>query len=225
MALNLVCAVLDRGPARLSDMAVLLAIADSADKDTGECWPSQRTIAARSRQTDRSVRNVLERLRADGWLTWKKRDRANGSRASSVYTVNLAKLGETPRNHVPAPRNDVPAPPEPRSDHAPEPRSALEPSHQIEPSRASLRPRPARHGAHRSSVVSEGLASADASGFDVGSLGRFERSQLQGGKSVLIGGRLVKPGSTEAVQWLAALRTDAATPDMHGRNAEKGAMQ
>ena len=36
MAMNLVCAVLDRGPADLAEMAVLLAIADSADKDTGE---------------------------------------------------------------------------------------------------------------------------------------------------------------------------------------------
>ena len=35
MALNLVCAVLDRGPADLSEMAVLLAIADSADRIRG----------------------------------------------------------------------------------------------------------------------------------------------------------------------------------------------
>lgn len=89
----------------------------------------------------------------------------------------------------------------------------------------NLRPRPARHGAHRSSVVSEGSASAEATGCDAGSLGRFQRSQLKEGKSVLIGGCIVEPGSIEAVQWLAALRIHATTPDIHGLDAEKGAVQ
>ena len=151
MAMNLVCAVLDRGPADLAEMAVLLAIADSADKDTGEAWPAQKTLARRSRQTDRSVRNVLARLRAAGWLTWEKRLRANGSQASNVYTLDLAKLGETPRNGVPTPRNDVPPPPEHVSAHAPEHGSALEPSQKKETARgrASRPPmRPAATGAH-----------------------------------------------------------------------------
>ena len=152
MAMNLVCAVLDRGPADLAEMAVLLAIADSADKDTGEAWPAQKTLARRSRQTDRSVRNVLARLRAAGWLTWEKRLRANGSQASNVYTLDLAKLGETPRNGVPTPRNDVPPPPEHGSAHAPEHGSALEPSQKKETARGrAARPpmRPAASGAHR----------------------------------------------------------------------------
>jgi hypothetical protein len=151
MAMNLVCAVLDRGPADLAEMAVLLAIADSADKDTGEAWPAQKTLARRSRQTDRSVRNVLARLRAAGWLTWEKRLRANGSQASNVYTLDLAKLGETPRNGVPTPRNDVPPPPEHGSAHAPEHGSALEPSQKKETARGrAARPpmRPAATGAH-----------------------------------------------------------------------------
>jgi hypothetical protein len=139
MAMNLTCAVLDRGPADLAEMAVLLAIADSADKDTGEAWPSQKTLARRSRQTDRSVRNVLARLRAAGWLTWEKRLRANGSQASNVYTLDLAKLGETPRNGVPTPRNDVPPPPE----HG----SALEPSQKKETARGRAARRPMRPAA------------------------------------------------------------------------------
>jgi hypothetical protein len=139
MALNLVCAVLDRGPENLAEMAVLLALADGADKDTGETWPSQGRIAARSRQTPRSVRKVLERLRASGWVSWEKRLRPNGSQASNVYRLNLAMLGEGGRNHVPPPepcstppRNHVPPPPEPRSTHGPEPRSTLEPSQKKE---------------------------------------------------------------------------------------------
>ena len=97
MAINLMVAVLDRGPSDLAEMAVLLAIADSADRDTGEAWPSQRTIARRARQSDRNVRNVLDRLRAGGWLTWEARKRDNGSQASNVYSLNLEQLGEAPR--------------------------------------------------------------------------------------------------------------------------------
>lgn len=179
MALNLVCAVLDRGPANLAEMAVLLAIADSADKDSGEAWPAHKTIARRSRQTDRSVRNVLKRLRAAGWLTWRENKRPNGSQASNVYTVNLEKLGETPRgnggrNNVPPPRNDVPPPPEHGSAHAPERGSALEPSQKKETTRAARaassprrsapdRPtvaRPMGGGSGRSADVSENDTSA-----------------------------------------------------------------
>ena len=166
MALNLVCAVLDRGPDDLAEMAVLLALADGADKESGETWPSQATIARRSRQTDRSVRNVLERLRAGGWLTWEPRLRPNGSRASNCYTLNLEKLGEA-RAVSPAKaaaavpvkaaaalpvrasrseprsgggRNHVPPRPEPRSGYAPEPRSGLEPSQKKEPCEAVISP-------------------------------------------------------------------------------------
>lgn len=95
MAISLICAVLDRGPADLAEMAVLLAIADSADKDIGEAWPSLSTVAARSRQSVRSVHNVLARLRAGGWLTWENRLRPNGSKTSNVYTISLERLGET----------------------------------------------------------------------------------------------------------------------------------
>jgi len=198
MALNLVCAVLDRGPADLAEMAVLLAIADSADKDSGEAWPSQKTIARRSRQTDRSVRNVLRRLRSAGWITWEKRLRANGSQASNVYTLDLAMLGEaprndvppTPRNHVPpTKRNHVPPPPEPRSAHAPEPRSALEPSQKKEPcARSESEP---------------------------DHLSRFQCAKLREGSPLLVNGELVKPGTAQFEALALAVRAG---------NAEKGAV-
>jgi hypothetical protein len=180
MALNLVCAVLDRGPKDLAEMAVLLAIADSADKDTGEAWPSQVTIARRARQSDRNVRNVIGRLVAAGWLTVEERRRSNGSRASSLYVVNLAMLGEDRRvervdadkRRVGSKRNDVPVAsgtsfrgvPEVRSGHAPEPRSALEPSHNIEP------------------------CAAGAGSVDFGKWTPFQRSRVRLGEGVIVGG-------------------------------------
>lgn len=203
MALNLMCAVLDRGPVDLAEMAVLLAIADSADKDTGEAWPSQARIAARARQTDRSVRNVVERLRRGGWLTWEKRLRANGSQASNVYTINLAKLGETPRNVVPPPRNVVPPPPERGSAHAPERGSTLEPSHHLEPcaddaERVQKPPvRPAMRGA--------GLPVASLLG-----LSSFQRSRILSGQSLVVDGVPVKPGSPYMDALRQALRLQDA---------------
>lgn len=213
MALNLVCAVLDRGPADLAEMAVLLALADGADKESGETWPSQATIARRSRQTDRSVRNVLERLRAGGWLTWEPRLRANGSRASNVYTLNLEKLGEArgasaakgaavspDRVAAAAPvrggrseprsggyRNSVPPPPEPVSGYAPEPGSALETSHNIEPCLPLVSPVDKRaDAARRAAVAAElGLPFRDQSSGGWLSVGAATAMNKGGGNAVL----------------------------------------
>lgn len=223
MALNLVCAVLDRGPSDLSEMAVLLAIADSADKDTGEAWPSQATIAQRARQTDRSVRNVIGRLVAAGWLSVEERRRPNGSRRSSLYTVNLAKLGEARAKPAPEPagkgkgnRNGVPVAtgttfrgvPERGSGHAPEPRSALEPSQKKEPCAAvddrraagrSASPRQAaarpveRSGQVRGVAVAAGAASQVSA--DLARMTAYERSMLLQGRDTFVAGVGVKAGS------------------------------
>ena len=208
MAINLMCAVLERGPDDLCEMAVMLALADGADKDTGETWPSHKTIAHRARQTDRGVRNVLKRLREGGWVTWEKRLRGNGSQASNVYTLSLEKLGETPRQHKgksPAaaganraenrstppeprsapPRNPVPPPPEPRSAHAPEPRSALEPSQNKNLARAHT----------RGGSDTENLAA------ELEALPPIARRFISEGKSAYLddqnGKRVVKPGDPE----------------------------
>lgn len=217
MALNLVVAVLDRGPADLHEMAVLLAIADSADKDTGEAWPSQATMARRARQSDRSVRNIIKRLLDDGWLLSVERQvRPNGSHRSSLYTMNLAKLGEgraggsdasdqggasqhgaasVRKAACPSARNGVPPPPgtgfrpppERGSTHAPERGSGLDPSHHLEPSRA---------GAGEGAVDGERVALLAAS------LTAFQASRVLAGQSVRAGGRLFKPGDplTDAVR-------------------------
>lgn len=210
MALNLVCAVLDRGPKDLAEMAVLLAIADSADKDSGEAWPSVATIARRARQTDRSVHNVLARLRAADWLTWGPRSRANGSRASNVYTINLQALGEareggsagrSPLNHVQGralnrvqspPCTTFRGPPEPRSEHAPERGSPLEPSHHLEP---VTREDAARSATPRLPLKGGAALQGEAEGIAVAAMTPFLRAELRAGRSFLLGNSIVKPGT------------------------------
>jgi len=213
MALNLVCAVLDRGPADLAEMAVLLAIADSADKDTGEAWPSQKTVALRSRQSDRNVRNVLERLRAGGWLTWEKRLRANGSQASNLYIVDLERLGEGRRSASP--------PPERASGHGVERTSALEPSHKKEPCRVALRPavRQAQPVPAKGPTPLDASAFnlLDASAFNLADLSRFDLSRIGSNQSLYLAGAIVVPGSPLMASLRQAVRAQDAGERVGGR--------
>ena len=181
MAINLMVAVLDRGPSDLAEMAVLLAIADSADRDTGEAWPSQRTIARRARQSDRNVRNVLDRLRAGGWLTWEARKRDNGSQASNVYSLNLEQLGEAPRGAT----------------TPPERASGLEPSHKKEPCAAKPAVRPPR----RLPPVGGGAA------LDLAKLSKWQLTQLREGKALVIEGRSLRADDPEVAALRSALRS------------------
>lgn len=142
MALNLIVAALERGPASPTEALVLIAICDSADKVSGEAWPSLRSLAQAARVAPRSVRRIITRLVADGWVTVESRSRPNGSQASNLYTVNLAQLGElrTPPDSVsPSPRTQVPPPPDSVSPSAPDSVSPLEPSHKKEPKRGGRR--------------------------------------------------------------------------------------
>lgn len=216
MAMNIVAAVLDRGPQDLAEMAVLLAIADSADKDTGEAWPSHRTIAQRARQTDRSVRNVLNRLRDAGWLTWAPRKRENGSATSNVYTLDLGKLGEAPRNHVPGTgRNDVPTPPEPRSgqgrNHVPgTPRNHVPAQNLPRRNQGARASREAQSAAPpRSPQGSGGAAQRPETGAGAQPLTPWQRTCLREEKPFVVAGELVKPGTEAFDRLQAEARADA----------------
>lgn len=142
MALNLIVAALERGPASPTDALVLIAICDSADKVSGEAWPSLRSLAQAARVTPRAVNKILLRLVADGWIEIERRHRPNGSQASNLYRVNLAQLGELrtpPEPRSSPPLNVVQPPLEPSSPPAPERGSSLEPSHKKEPKRGGRR--------------------------------------------------------------------------------------
>lgn len=163
MALNLIVAALERGPASPTDALVLIAICDSADKVSGEAWPSLRSLAQAARVTPRGVRMILSRLVSDGWIEIERRHRPNGSQASNLYRVNLAQLGELrtpPEAASSPPRKLVPPPPEAASSPAPEAASSLEPSHKKEPKRGGRR---ASVNAYEKGRAGRGAASAGSS--------------------------------------------------------------
>jgi hypothetical protein len=72
--------VLDMRP---SDKLCLLALADCAN-DEGLCYPSERTLAVKSSQSERSVRRVIARLLSAGHVSIEARRR----RLSTVYRVH-----------------------------------------------------------------------------------------------------------------------------------------
>lgn len=83
---------------------VLLALADQANDQGTQCWPSVATIAKRSGQGERTVRRALSDLETKGHLT---RDHRDGT--STQYRVHPCQIG-TPDKTAPLPKTtDTPA--------------------------------------------------------------------------------------------------------------------
>lgn len=83
---------------------VLLALADQANDEGTQCWPSVPTIARRSGQGDRTVRRALEHLEAKGHLTRQHRDGA-----STQYRVHPCQNGGPDNSAVLPKATETPA--------------------------------------------------------------------------------------------------------------------
>lgn len=109
------------GPPRSADRFVLMAIAERANR-ANECWPGVRDIATRTALTDRGVRNIIDRLEADGFLEVARRsgpDRTHKYRLPDWFMAldvdgdseadegdDGGKGGASNRNPVPHQRKD-----------------------------------------------------------------------------------------------------------------------
>jgi hypothetical protein len=83
---------------------VLLALADQANDEGVQCWPSVATIGKRSGQGERTVRRILRQLEDAGHITSLPR-----SGTSSQYHVHPGQIG-TPAKLAPRPKTtDTPA--------------------------------------------------------------------------------------------------------------------
>lgn len=60
-------------------LLVMLALADHAN-DAGECWPSQRHLAAKSRLTERQLRRVITALTKEGYLAIAEKGLGRGKK-------------------------------------------------------------------------------------------------------------------------------------------------
>lgn len=109
-----------------STVLVLLALADRANPDTGECWPGKRDIARRCGLTVKTVYRQLKILEKQGLVKIKQRLRPNKSKTTNMYTLTLGTAPPTghpcpvptghpcppPKHHVePSCQNPNPPPP------------------------------------------------------------------------------------------------------------------
>jgi hypothetical protein len=80
-------AVWQNGPTERNQFNVLQALADYADDNGGNIFPSIPTLAAKCRMSDSTAIRALDGLVKDGWITRKRR-----KNAVNTYQIIVAKL-------------------------------------------------------------------------------------------------------------------------------------
>lgn len=123
-----------------TELLVLLAIADNANEEHAEAWPSIAYLAQKTRMTERGVQKVIRRLQQSGELEVLP---PKGDRKANTYRVNVAERTGEQRSGV----NDVQGEPpfggegeqdSPGGVNGGSPKPSIEPS--IEPSTTPYSP-------------------------------------------------------------------------------------
>lgn len=118
-------AVWENAPLSGNELLLLLALADFAN-DEGECWPSQATLALKTRMSERSVIRMVKKLAEQGAIFIQQERRGRSTRNS--YTIIFGALREnglrqsvTVNEEVQGDKSDV------QGDTAMSPESPIEP--------------------------------------------------------------------------------------------------
>jgi len=90
MGYNWIDGVLANSAARLTDLLVLIAIAQKADRDSGECYPAVETIAATVKISRIQVQRSLRSLEQLGEISTIKQASRYGT---NLYRLNRSLLG------------------------------------------------------------------------------------------------------------------------------------
>jgi hypothetical protein len=90
MALNWTEGVFRNSQHTGTDLLLVLILADSADRDTGACYPSVKTIARLMRSSERNVQLRLKALRDSGEITVRYQKSPYGT---NLYVLNRSLLG------------------------------------------------------------------------------------------------------------------------------------
>jgi biotin operon repressor len=79
-----------------SEKIILILLADNANDESGECWPSQGYLAKRAGMSRQNVNLVINKLREKGYIKLEHRYREDGGQRANVYTVipgHVSRLG------------------------------------------------------------------------------------------------------------------------------------
>lgn len=71
---------------------ILLNLSIYADVESGECYPSVKSLARRGMCTTRTVQRHLVELEELGLITRHERRAANGAQQTTLYTLNVSSL-------------------------------------------------------------------------------------------------------------------------------------
>ena len=93
-----------------TEVSVLMFLCGFANSKTGQCNPSQATLADRARITRRSAVRALNGLEEKGYIKRKQNFRSDGGTASCSYIINVQRLPEHHQAAVAAGVNVCPAP-------------------------------------------------------------------------------------------------------------------
>lgn len=80
---------------------LLMCLANYAN-EKGECWPSQKTISREAELSERSTRDWLQKLEAQGFISRSRRHRSDGSRTSDHVVLNLSRAPTSGENNLTA---------------------------------------------------------------------------------------------------------------------------
>lgn len=86
-------------PAKGNDLLVLISLADNAS-DEGYCWPSWKSIMAKTKVSKGTLSSVLNRLEEAGYIARESRKRTNGSDASNGYYILQNKQSSKFEHHT-----------------------------------------------------------------------------------------------------------------------------
>jgi hypothetical protein len=91
------------GPADHAQFVAELALAEFAD-NSGLCWPSVETIAARSRVSKRNTIRALKDLEAGDWISIQRKSH---ERKGNTYHINLKRLASSATVSPVRPKSDA----------------------------------------------------------------------------------------------------------------------
>lgn len=95
MSIRYIAAVLDSlSSLNATDTLLLVALADYADDDTRQCFPSVKTLARRARCDRRTVQRRLRSLEERGYLETAPGGHQYGANTSSRYRLKFDHAGE-----------------------------------------------------------------------------------------------------------------------------------
>lgn len=89
MALNWIDGVLRNSKHTGTDLLLLILLAESADRDSGTCYPGRKTLARLMRTSERTVQRTVQSLSASGEISVRQQSSPFGT---NLYTISRSLL-------------------------------------------------------------------------------------------------------------------------------------